>query len=185
MRVLFIDFDGCLHPQGRALIRLGSPQERSRQQVQVSVERHGAWSSALSCLLQPHADVFLVIYSVWRYLHTHRELAHLLGHLGPRYLGVTPHASRYESIRLWLSQSPRVTSFRILDAAAGDLPRPFFKEHFILCDPNTGVSAPGVQEELLRWLNPHAFLPRLERHSGRVQPRGAGWLSRRRARLYA
>ncbi|MCW7541019.1 HAD domain-containing protein [Aquabacterium sp. A7-Y] len=156
MRVIFLNFDGCLHP-----CRLSYPAGTGGQAALLVPKASCGgtwfeWVPALNRLLAPYPDV-CVVYSASRYRHTHREIANWLGALSTRYLGVTPAGPRYESIRSWLSEEGDVLSYRILDTAGGDLLRPSTHE-LIVCPPRTGVSAPAVQAELLEWLQPRGVL---------------------------
>lgn len=71
---------------------------------------------------------------------------------GPVYVGVTPaKLDRWASIQAWLEGHPEIESFRILDDQAGEFPSPPPAE-LILCNPTQGLSAPGVQAALARFL---------------------------------
>ncbi|MCW7540888.1 HAD domain-containing protein [Aquabacterium sp. A7-Y] len=147
--MLFVDCDGCLHPDrfvscpGR--IGEGLPV------VETRLPRRCQWVPILERLLAPHEDVGIVIYSSWRYIHSHRELVHLLGPLASRYLGVTPAGRSYESVSAWLKNAAGVGDYRVLDATRGDMAKPA-PQKLITCDPRSGISSPEVQEQLQAWL---------------------------------
>lgn len=136
-RILFLDFDGCLHPTlvGDAPIKTG----------------HFGWLPVLSQALRGQEDVALVVHSTWRYTHDHDELRELLGPLKQRVAGVTPRGPRFDSILWWLYMNPGFTDYRILDDDASEFPDPLPPE-VILCNPSTGVSAPEVLEAINAWL---------------------------------
>lgn len=141
MRVLFLDFDGCVHPAGVLV---------NQRPYAVPVDLF-EWMPVLHALLEPHPDVFIVVHSPWRHTYPADEIGDMLGDLDPRYLGVTPLMhSRWESINLWLSRNS-ASSWRILDDAPNDFPDPPPLE-LIVCHPLTGLSAKYVQAQLSDWL---------------------------------
>ncbi len=142
-RVVFLDFDGVLHPL------ISSPDDELPTPL-VSTEFFG-WLPALVHVLRPHPDVAIVVHSTWRYTHDADELRLLLGALGPQFAGATPKGPRYESIEWWLNMNPQFADHRILDDDAGEFPSPPPLE-LILCDPRIGVSARGVLAALRNWL---------------------------------
>lgn len=131
MRVLFLNFDGCIHPAGVLA---------SQRQYSVPVDPF-VWLPVLAGMLHGHTDVLLVVHSNWRDTYTVDEIGDMLGDLGPRYLGATPkRLPRWESINHWLSRNS-ATSWRILDDAPSEFPDPPPLE-LIVCHPLTGFSAP-------------------------------------------
>lgn len=134
MRLLFLDFDGVLHP---APLPSGAV--------------HFCWLHILADLLCPHVDVRILVHSTWRYDHTDSELRALLGPIGERFVGAAPRGPRHEAIRWVLSQNSGVTSHCILD---DDL-REYVVQplELVACDPSTGVSSPSVQEAVRAWLD--------------------------------
>jgi hypothetical protein len=140
MRVLFLDFDGVVHPGPGVDTKLG----------------HWVWLPALTRLLAGHPDVRVVVHSTWRYDYDLDELRELLGSLGARVVGVTPRGQRWDSIEWWMSQNYKmVRSWRVLDDAPDEFPEPA-PAQLIVCDPSTGVSALGVQAALRGWLDADA-----------------------------
>ena len=135
MKVLFLDFDGVLHPATSSL------EAGARFQ----------WVPALTQLLEPWPEVKVAVHSTWRYDHTDEELSALLGPLATRYVGSVPRGAREDSILWFLHLAGKGHSYRVLDDAPHE-----FKEmappRLILCDPLTGVSAANVQEQLQTWL---------------------------------
>lgn len=151
MRVLFLDFDGVLHPLGLQLLDKryvnGKPVARPYQ-----VEFF-CWVPLLAQWLQAHPDVCLVIHSSWRASHSEQALAEYLGPLKSRCLGATSsELDKYPSILAWLADHPEVTSHRILDDALQEFPQDPADESFVACDWQLGISEVAVQEQLKSWL---------------------------------
>lgn len=142
MRVLFLDFDGVLHPA------LDEDEVLPPGLVPCT---HFGWLPHLEQLLRPHPDVRVVVHSSWRYTHNAEELALLLGPLGKRFVGATPRAPRWESVNWFLHLNKQVKDFRILDDGASQFPNPP-PPQLVLCDPHHGVSDPLVLQRLGRWL---------------------------------
>lgn len=144
-RIVFLDIDGVLHPY---------PPHSGLQRM--------CWLPHLARLVQPHADVQLVIHSSWRYDHSVEHLRLLIGELGPRLLGVTPPGQRYESINAFLSQSEGISDHRILDDMSDEFPQDPAPAELILCAGRTGISARGIRATLREWLAIH---PRMSAES--------------------
>jgi hypothetical protein len=131
MRVLLLDFDGVLN---------GTTKGPAFQ-----------WVPVLAQLLEPHADVRLVIHASARHHSDADFLARRLGVLTPRVLGVTePRLPRWESIKAWLAGHPQVSSHRILDDMPAEFPVNLTE--LIVCPSNEGVTAATVQAQLQDWL---------------------------------
>ena len=135
-RLMFLDFDGVLHPY---------PPYVGRQ--------HLCWLPHVEALVLPHADVRVVIHSSWRYEYSVDLLRELLGQLGPRLLGVTPLGQRYKSITEFLSHGDAISDYRILDDMAEEFPQDPAPPELILCTGRTGVSAPRIRAALRQWLD--------------------------------
>ena len=133
MRIVFLDFDGVLHPT--PLADADEPLRLLPHLKRVLAGR----------------DVALVVHSTWRYVYRPRELGELLATAGAPLLGATPRGPRYESILWWLHLNPSVTDYIILDDDAKEFPDPPPAE-LLLCDPADGLLTPGVLERLGRWL---------------------------------
>jgi hypothetical protein len=135
MRVLFLDFDGVLHP-GPGV---------------VSSLTHWCWLPVLAQLLARQDDVRIVVHSTWRDDHDIGELRELLSSVGERVIGATPEGGRLESIERWLEAHPDVSSYRILDDDESDFFHPLPPE-LILCDSARGIGDKRAQQQLLSWL---------------------------------
>ncbi|MDT3680536.1 MAG: HAD domain-containing protein [Burkholderiaceae bacterium] len=135
MRVLFLDFDGVLHPL---------------EQAETSLAQF-CWLPVLARALRPYPEVRIVVHSTWRYMYDHDELQLLLGPLGNRFLGATAPGPRFESIRGWLYANAFCSSYRVLDDDESEFPHPLPAE-VILCESSNGVSARDVLAALTTWL---------------------------------
>lgn len=135
MRILFLDFDGVLHP---------GPDV-------TSAPAHWCWLPALVDVLAGHKDVRIVVHSLWRLDHNVDELRVLLGDLAERVIDATPEGGRLESIERWLEGHAVVDSYRILDDDVSDFFYPL-PEGLIVCNSALGVTEPGVRRQLLAWL---------------------------------
>lgn len=148
MRVIFLEFDGVLHPLS-ATWRF-APIQPLKQRVQRAWLFRWAW--VLDELLEIHPDVGIVVHSNWRMLVPDDELQSLLGPLARRFIGSTPRMGKWESISQ-VVQNNRLRDYRILDAAPQSFP-PGLAE-LILCDPEIGLQAYGVQQQIQGWLSVH------------------------------
>ncbi len=150
--ILFLDFDGVVHPLGEFAL-----DENGQLAKNPALFR---WRPILETLLDPFPEVRIVVSSDWRRLFDDPSLVQLLGPLGTRFDGVVEiyGPSRLEEI---LTEAKRrsVTRWLALDdhpsvvnAAASDT-------RLIPCDAATGLSSSSVQRAL------HDALVRLQRSS--------------------
>jgi hypothetical protein len=132
MRVVFLDFDGVLHP----LVEPGSPVT------------HFVWLPLLLGVLEGHEDVHIVVHSTWRYIQTDLELRALVG---PRFIAATGEGPRQKSIDGYLYANRHIIrSHVILDDALEEFsPVP---GHLIACNSALGLADPVVQAKLNLWL---------------------------------
>lgn len=127
--ILFLDFDGVLHPVS------GSPPF------------HPDCMAVLSSSLSEYPDIRIVVTSSWREEKPLSELKSLLGNnLGSRVIGVTPvidepfmHHVRYHEVQAYLSDTsqPDIPWFA-LDDELGSYPE---SAPVILTDRRVGLSA--------------------------------------------
>lgn len=136
--ILFLDFDGVLHP---------TSGPTSNQLIH---------AQTLADCLSPHVCE-VVISSSWRHSWTIPELLSYLpkdlackvtGATGDAYIGA--HA-RFHEIQAWLDAHPRPggVSWRALDDCGWEFPKG--TTHLIACNPNTGLTAKELKE-IRRWL---------------------------------
>lgn len=138
-RILFLDFDGVLHPN------LCDP---------------GDWFSNMPVLESAveGLDVRIVISSSWRFHHDHPSLLRRFpGSLRSMVVGTTGSAfvgrhARHQEILSWISRNPEAgdaDSWRALDDAAFEFPK--VCAQLIRCDGAKGMSQ--SEAELVRkWL---------------------------------
>jgi hypothetical protein len=163
MRVLFLDYDGVLHPLGLELVD-GAAMVNGKPRAKVIKVDFFCWLPLLADMLAEHPDVRLVVHSSWRESHTPAALGAYLGALAPRYLGGTADGDKLASIDAWLAAHPEVTSYRMLDdvvlaETADESDEPYPREEFILCHYQKGISCPGVRHQLQQWLRNTAPTP--------------------------
>lgn len=139
--VLFLDFDGVLHPENAA--RLDRRLER------IVGENLFCWLFLLEALLAPYPELRIIVTSDWRRHLGNASLKELLGPLGSRFLDVVLaySPSRIDEITLevekrrlqhWLALDDHVT---VQEAAVTN-------ERLIWCPPAEGLSCERVQREL-------------------------------------
>lgn len=134
MRLIFLDFDGVLHP---AEADPALP--------------HFCWLPELERLLSAHTDVRIVVHSTWRYDHHDAELRALLGGLSERFVGSAPRGPRQQAIESVLqSNKGKVSNYLVLD----DAPNEFEKGtlNVVLLDGRAGISDLDAQAAVAEWL---------------------------------
>jgi hypothetical protein len=132
VRVIFLDFDGVVHPQE-------DPDAAGRMR----------WIPILVHLLAPAPDVSIIVHSTWRYQYTDGELKELLGELGNRFIGSAPRMPREQAIetpRTWCLMTTGRSSLPVDSTwfcanRAKDSLRWTFKPAF-----NTGSPEPALTE---------------------------------------
>lgn len=134
MRLVFLDFDGVLHPVD----------------AQLPEERRFLWLPVLDSLLVDHPDVHIVVHSSWRYEYNDSELHTLLGPLRQRFAGSAPRGPREQAIELVLQANRHVRHHLVLD----DDPREFTGSavNLLLVEPSRGVSDEAAQTAIRVWL---------------------------------
>lgn len=145
MRVLFLEFDGVLHPMS-ASVRF-APVAPLKRRIQEAWLFRWAW--ILDELLEPYPDVSIVVHSNWRMLASDEELQSFLGPLALRFAGSTPRGKRWDSIAQVI-QDNRLRDFKILDPLPECFPSAL--PQLIACDPEAGLQAFGVRRQLRNWL---------------------------------
>lgn len=149
MQVIFLEFDGVLHPaSATSRFALGTPLKRAVQDAWLF-----RWAWILDDLLSGHVDVGIVTHSNWRLLAHDDELQSLLGPIAGRFIGSTPRTERWPSIAAVVRQNS-LRDYLILDA----LPTAFPPDlpQLVACDPEAGLKDFKVQVRLWNWLkHPH------------------------------
>ena len=147
MRILFLEFDGVLHPAS-ATSRV-TPYGVSTLRSSVQRAWLFRWAWILDELLVRHPDVGIIVHSHWKGLAAQQQLQNMLGPVGRRMVGVTPGGERWQGIAA-TAEINRLRNYRILDARAGDYP-PRLAE-LIACDPEAGLREFSVLRQLQSWL---------------------------------
>lgn len=135
MRLLFLDFDGVLHPL---------------EAESTGFERF-CWLPILTELLGRHADVRIVVHSTWRYAYTDAELRDLLGPLGPMFVGSAPRAPREQAVEMVLQSNKQIQHHLVLDDDLREFSGTAL--NLLLLDPQHGLSDEKAQAALFAWLS--------------------------------
>lgn len=135
--VLFLDFDGVLHPVGTPAL--------SEDFMLIDNPELFCYLPILERLLEPHANVRIIVSSDWRRLFDDETLIRLLGGLGPRFEGVVEcfggmraEEIRDEAQRRGLSRWIALDDHKsVVEAAATDI-------RFVPTSPAYGISEPAT-----------------------------------------
>ena len=136
MEIIFIDFDGVVHPAGGP----------------VSACLPIEWLSDLDAILSAHPPVRIVVHSSWRLTYPHEEIREFLSGLSALEIDIVGPGEKREAITAYLSAHPEIESGLVID----DEPSEFLAEfplQVVACDPTTGISCQPVQNEITGWLN--------------------------------
>jgi hypothetical protein len=157
MRVIYLDFDGVLHPADVWL------ESDSRMRLGDSSKRHALFENAplLVDMIAPHRDVKLVLSTSWVFgLGFERALAQLPEGLAGRVIGATfdpfVHGKGFGDIARGYqvqgdAQRRRLTNWMALDDDARDWPEEDL-DRLIRTDSVLGLNASRVQSQLRAWL---------------------------------
>jgi len=139
--VVFLDFDGVLHPVGVPAL---DEDFRLIENPDLFV-----WRPILGRLLAPYPMIGIIVSSDWRRLFDDATLVRLLGPLGTRFVGVVEcyGSSRSEEIlnevrRRGLKEWVALDDHPSVIAAQATDPR------FVACEATTGISSVDVQRTL-------------------------------------
>lgn len=136
--VLFLDFDGVLHPRGGA----------------TAGKRFSKIPLLESLLREPGLEhVVIVIASTWREAYSLKSLTSVFSDdIRPRIIDTTPILNefvsdylRYREIREWLSSHPEVSRWAALDDAVGDFPQNNLS-NVVFTNPDIGLEEFGISE---------------------------------------
>lgn len=150
-RVIFLDFDGVLHPP-KAIA--GARPPLTPAQIRAGWPQTFQHLPLLAQLLQGHINVGVVVSSSWRLFLNEQELAELLQPIKDWYVGaLNPRMTqRDEAITQWLSEY-EIADFVVLD----DVPK-FFSGYpsqwpqLMVCNPALGIADQAVMQRLQAWL---------------------------------
>lgn len=157
--LLFLDYDGVLHPDAVYLISRG-----------VELRAAGVlfmWAQLLVEALAPHQDVQIVLSTSWaRNLGFHRARSVLPAELRARVIGATWHSAmgkgwpdfiswdsqtRYEQIQSYLSRLSAPANWLAIDDDDRGWPD-VDRNRLIFTNSNLGLSAPNTTAELAKKL---------------------------------
>jgi len=146
-RLLFLDFDGVLHPVSALQ---GFERRLTRDEV-IRTGRLFRWADIVDDLLDGHDDVQVAVHSSWRWLARDHELRAYLGPLSHRFIGATPRdLARWPSIQHVVTLT-EPAAWLALDDDASQFPQPL-PPHIVICDPEHGAWAPGIRRAVVSWL---------------------------------
>lgn len=154
--ILFLDFDGVLHPDAVYLTKRG-----------IELRAEGElfmWSSLLSDALTNHPDIRIVLSTSWaRQISYDNARKALPPALRSRVIGATWHSAmgrcwpdripwdlqtRYNQIATYLNRLPYPMPWLAVDDDDEGWPDDQ-REHLVLTDSMQGLSKPGVLDELI------------------------------------
>lgn len=144
--VIFVDFDGVLHPMGVSAL------ECKDGVCRLTGHNLLRWAPLLWDLVAPY-PVDIVIHSSWRTCIHIDQLRDLFPpSMQKAVVGVTEGEGRHDSI-LQYADHYNITRYLVLDDAPEEFPPEY--QHLVVCNENQGISGRRAQD-LLR-----AFLARL------------------------
>lgn len=151
-RVIFLDFDGVLHPLGtladaRPPLEPVTIKERWPQALE--------YLGILADLLQKHPEISVVVTSSWRMFLNDQQLGQLLEPIGKWYAGSVgfPYQGRAIAIQAWL-EANRVDDYLILDDQADYFPGLVEAwPTLILCNSTLGIADEQVQHRIRKWID--------------------------------
>lgn len=152
-RVLFLDFDGPLHPAPaiQGMTRVPDEQEiRSRGLFRWIPHLETAFAELDE---DGRSSIMIAAHSSWRTLSGLSQdlIRHQLGpKLSPLYIGMTrPDLPRWESIEDMVHRGG-FEDYLILDDAVNEFPAAL--PQLVVCSPLRGLSDPETCEKVRRWV---------------------------------
>ncbi len=158
--ILFLDFDGVLHPDAVYL------QFNRKIELRAAGELF-MWAPQLIEALTKYQDIRIVLSTSWVRNLGYQKVCKLLpAELGGRVIGATWHSAmsrgwpdcipwdnqtRYEQIAAWLARRPEQSSWLAIDDDVEGWPE-HLRKHLISTDSQCGLSAPEALAELARKL---------------------------------
>ena len=149
-RLLFVDFDGVLHPAA-AQFELETVHLPPAKLLSAGLFSH---LDLLVKLLAPFPAVGLMVHSSWRLTHSDAEIRALLGPAGDRFVGVTDrNLDREKSVLEFVRRRGLVPrQYRVLDDQPELMPVLVAAEVVIACDSESRVSDSAALAGLTAWL---------------------------------
>ena len=166
MRLLFLDFDGVLHPTDAIHHR-----EHDSGSTRITGDRLFRHAPQLYALLEDHLDVAVVISSDWRLSQPLEDLRERLGALGGRVVGTTSYTAlpgmaeyslevsgltRYRQCER-LANHFGVDDWRLIDdhveiVFGPERATPEMMRRVVFCDPIMGLDTWITVGRLEKWL---------------------------------
>ncbi len=157
MRVVYLDFDGVLHPADVWLEKGGYMRLGTLYQGHALFEH----AELLAALLEPHDDVKVVLSTSWVWgLGFNQALAHLPKRLSVKVVGATfdpeRHGSGFAAVARGYqvqgdAQKRRLSDWIALDDDARDWPLEDL-HRLVPTDPVLGLGEPRVLKQVQAWL---------------------------------
>ncbi|MEG0046113.1 MAG: HAD domain-containing protein [Comamonas sp.] len=145
-RVIFLDFDGVLHPP-KAIS--GAQPPLTPAQIKQGWPATFQHLHILKARLEERPEIAVLVSSSWRSYLNDAELKELLEPISPWFAGSVKKGSRDEAIKEWLEQH-LIQDYVILDDVAKFFPGSW--PRLILCNSALGISDPAVQARLQYWI---------------------------------
>lgn len=151
-QVLYLDFDGVLHPEDVRVRPRGGPFVHSPAGRQLFEH-----AELLADMLEPYPDVRVVLSTSWVRVYRYRRTVRFLPpRLARRCIGATYHSAMH---RTWFEQLPRGRQVRAdvrrrapnVWLAVDDTDEGWdgARDHLVLSDEVDGIAAPRVRNELI------------------------------------
>lgn len=148
-RVLFLDFDGVLHPTSAIK---GAKPPLSPEQLVTGWPKTFENVPILEKLLMGFDDVSIIASTSWRIFFNDEQLGRFFPSLSRFYGGSigSPCMGRAEAINNWVKAN-KPKDYAILDDKGENFPG--YWPNLIICRSELGLLERRVQLSLLRWLN--------------------------------
>jgi hypothetical protein len=149
--ILFLDLDGVLHRAphaGELTIATSGIGELLEERPDLC-----QWSRQLADALEGHACGILV-HSSWRaYVSSKALRSFLSAPIRQRFLGVTPPELEREQSIIFAVRAMGLSDEEII--VIDDEPEQFreLRHRLVVCDPELGLTTPGVKMEITTWLS--------------------------------
>ncbi|MGT2473692.1 HAD domain-containing protein [Paraburkholderia terrae] len=139
--VVFLDFDGVLHPVGVPAI--------DENFCLIENPDLFVWRPILGRLLAPYPMIGIIVSSDWRRLFDDATLIRLLGPLATRFVGVVESYGTSRSEEIFAEVERRgLNGWVALDDHPSVIAAQARDPRFIACEPTTGLSSVDVQRTL-------------------------------------
>lgn len=148
MPIIFLDFDGVLHPADEG--------EKALMAENGSSPQIFTWAESLASLINDFPAVRVIIHSAWRNVFPLEDLKALLpAALASRVCATTqPGLPRWDSIELYLNDQEAKHRCKCQFIIIDDEPCEFPASHpsLIVCNPALGMSEKSTMAAIHDWL---------------------------------